>query len=440
MMMSSALSRSAALLKGPIARGSIIGLIVRLGGLALMFLQAVIAARILGAQGFGVVTLLLAIAQIAASVVLMGYGSFAVAEIARGARPGAFIKHGAKRIIALSLIVLPIAFGIASFFLNGLELHIGLPLLLSIPVLAGIQLLRGVTLGLGRAFWGVAPGELIRPALLVASLIIAAIFAHADSAAFIALYLITAMIALGFACFGIGSFGGSGEKPVSTTAQFNQDQWDRAALPFLGIHLASILQVELATLMLGFFAGPEAVGLFQPIARISMLLMLPTYALSLAFNPRISKLYNDGDMAKIGALAHKHTRAASALVALGGVAIGLFAPWILWLFGHEFTGAAPLVWLLVAGRIVLAACGPGAEILAMTGHSTRALKCLVASLSIEAVLGAILIPDYGLWGAAIALGIGLGVRGILLAIACSKALNIGLVQFWRAPGKLSPSP
>ncbi|MEP0392202.1 MAG: oligosaccharide flippase family protein [Erythrobacter sp.] len=423
------LSRGITLLKGPVARGSIIGLGLRLGGLGLMFAQAVIAARLLGAQDYGVVTLLLAIAQIAAAVTLMGYGSFATAEVARGVKlkqfgiRRKFLNHAAMRIAGASILVLPLAYVMGFYWLDGLKWQLAIPLLIAIPVLAAIQLLRGVALGLGRPFWGVVPGEVLRPALLVATLIAAAFFVKSSSATFVTLYMATAVIALVIALPTVTSRKdepqASGELDISAPRQ-----WDRAALPFMGIHLASILQLELATLMLGLMAGPEAVGLFQPISRLSMLLMLPIYALSVAFNPKIAGLYAEGETEAIEDLAGKHTVAATLLIALGGLAIGLAAPLLLSLFGKEFVSAAPLVWFLVAGRFVHAACGPGAELLAMTQNSGKAFRCLVMGIAAEACIAAVLIPIYGLIGAAIAVAFGLSARSIALLVTTIKVLKI----------------
>lgn len=444
MQVASALSNAIAVVKGPIASGSIIGLALRLSGLALMFAQAVIAARLLGAADYGVVTLLLAIAQIASAIVLFGYGSYAVAEIPRAMKLGdtaivsRFLRQAINRIAVLSLLLAPLAYGLGVALLGKIDWALALGFLIVIPVLAGIQLVRGISLGLGRPAWGIAPGEVIRPALLVCALITTAAFAKASSASFIALYMVTAALALGMALPGLKGSNRTGT-PAPVSSQVDKRTWDRAALPFLGIHLASILQLELATLMLGLLADPEAVGLFQPIARIAMLLTLPTYALSLAFNPRVAELYAEGDRAQIKSLAQKHTLVATVLVGLAGLAIGLGAPFLLWLFGAEFTHAAPLLWFLVGGRLVQAACGPGAELLAMTGRSNRALRCLAINLALEAGLALLLIPAYGLTGAAIAVALGLVVRGILLAAASRSALGIGFSDFWRRPEGAAPS-
>jgi len=403
-----------------------------------MFVQTVLAARLLGAEQYGVVTLLLAIVQIAAAFALMGYGSFAVAEIPRGAKQGKILIHAAKRIAGVSLLVLPATYWVSVSLMGQLEWYIALPLLLCIPVLAGIQLFRGVALGLGRPYWGVAPGEVIRPAVLVTALLISSVLTNFNSALFITLYMATAVIALMVALPGIHRRDGE-PTPYGADGAPDPKGWDRAALPFLGIHLATILQVELAALMLGIFSTPEAVGLFQPIARISMLLTLPAYALSVSFNPKIAELYAQGNTQDIQALARKHTLAATGVVTLAGVVMGLAAPLLLWLFGSKFTAAAPLVWFLVAGRIALSACGPGSELLAMTGRSNHALKCLALSLLAEAALAAILIPTYGLTGVVIAVALGLALQGALLAASTRSALKIGLVEFWKPPPKPAPS-
>jgi len=445
MQVSTLLARRIAVLKGPVARGSIVGLTLRLCGLALMFAQAVIAARLLGAEDYGVVTLLLAIVQIAAAFALLGYGSFAMAEVPRSLKRGhhaiarKIASHGHGRIIGLSLIVMPLTFGTAVYLLGALPWEIAVPLLSTIPALASIQLLRGIALGLARPFWGIAPGEVIRPGLLVAALIVTAFFAEASSALFLTLYMVTALIAVAVAVPTIRQNKAPSHDREQSASTPDEDQWDRGALPFLGLHLVSILQIELATLMLGLLATPEDVGLFQPIARISMLLMLPLNAMGIAFSPRVSGLYSEGKIDQIKAIARMHTLTATGFLILGGLVIGLIAPYLLLLFGAEFTSAAPLVWFLVAGRIVQAACGPGMELLGMTGNTNRANSSIAISIGAEALFAAVLIHIYGLTGAAIAAGIGLALRGILLAAASRSALNIGLTEFWRARAKPAPS-
>jgi O-antigen/teichoic acid export membrane protein len=410
-----------------------------------MFAQAVIAARLLGAEDYGIVTLLLAIAQIASAFALLGYGAFAMAEVARGLKRGhhaiarLLSVHGHGRILALSLIVMPLAYGCGAYLLGGLSWEIAVPLLITIPALASIQLLRGIALGLSRPFWGVAPGEVFRPGLLVAALIGAALFAEASSALFITLYMATALIAAAIAFPTIRQSKDSSRSTSSADSPLDKSQWDRGAIPFLGLHLVSILQIELATLMLGLLATPEDVGLFQPIARISMLLMLPLNAMGIAFSPRVSGLYAEGKTNQIKAIARVHTLTATGLLILGGLVIGLIAPYLLLLFGSEFTAAAPLVWFLVAGRVVQAACGPGMELLGMTGNTNRANSSIAMSIGAEAVLAFLLIPIYGLTGAAMAAGLGLALRGVLLAAASHSALNIGLAELWRPSPKHAPS-
>lgn len=442
MPLSSLFSRGLAVVKGPVARGSIIGLGLRLCGLGLMFAQAIIAARLLGAEDYGVVTLLLAIAQIGAAFALLGYGAFSMAEVPRGLKRGqdAIAKrlavHGAGRIAGLSVILAPIAYASSVLLLGDLSWEVILPLLVTIPALAAIQLLRGIALGLSRPFWGVLPGEVIRPGLLVAAMVSTALYVEVSSPIFIALYMGTAVLAA------LVAFPTIRTKPAErevTPAPIDKSHWDNNALPFLGLHLVSILQIELASLMLGLLATPEDVGLFQPIARISMLLMLPLYAMGIAFSPRVSGLYAEGKIDQIKAIARMHTQTATGLLIAGGIAIGLAAPYLLLLFGAEFTAAAPLVWILVAGRIVQAACGPGMELLGMTANTSRANSSIAISVAAEAVIAALLIPALGITGAAVAAGLGLALRGVLLAAASRSALNIGLLEFWRTAPRPAPS-
>lgn len=429
MTLGASLKAARAHLAGPIARSSISGAAVRLGGMALMFVQAIIAARLLGAGDYGVVTLLLAIAQLASAFALFGFGSLAVAVVARRREAGdatigiTFARHAMPRIALLSLAVAPLSCFAAYFLIGPLPAAMAVPLLLVIPILAAIQLLRGVAVGLGRPLWAQVPGELVRPSLLVLALLGFFMLGDIDAMLFVLLYMVAAVIALIIAAPSIRAPLGQRHTDSRVTRD-DKLGWNAQALPFLGVHLASILQLELATLLLGALASPEAVGLFQPIARISMLLMLPFYALSLGFNPKVAALHASGKHEELSSLARKHTRAATLVVAAMGAAIGFASPLLLLLFGKEFAVAAPLVWLLVLGRVIQAVCGPGHELLTMTGHQDKALQCILASIFVESCLGVLLIPKFGLCGAAVALMLGISLRSALLAIKSQRVIGV----------------
>ena len=78
----------------------------------------------------------------------------------------------------------------------------------------------------------------------------------------------------------------------------------------------------------------------------------------------------------------------------------------------------------------MTAFGPAGPLLTMTGQAGKALAALAISLVLEALLAVILIPTFGLEGAAISVAVGLVIRGLLLARASRSVMNLGLTHFW----------
>jgi len=435
MRLNAAAERAIAQLRGPIARSSIAGAAIRAAGMTVMFLQAVLLARFLGAENFGVVTLLLAILQIAAALVLGGLGSLAVAELpartAQGWRNVAqrFHRYGFGRIFGASIVASPILL-LAVWFLTGAtNVLLSISLLVSVPAMAGILLSRGIALGLGRPITAQLPGELIRPILLVAALTGVWTFGALDTTIFMVLFAITA-----WAAFGIGRLvqETSAQSLFLPSDQTHASEWSKAARPFLWLHLLTILQFELATLMLGLFASPEEVGLFQPIARIAMVMLIPIQALGLAFNPRIARLHAENNQTEIAHLARKWTFYATGMMVLGGLLIGLVATPLLSIFGPEFVGNHTIIWVLIGARILHAACGPGFELLTMTGHANLGARAQTYGLAFEAAAAASLIPHFGMAGAALAIVIGMIIRCALLCLWSRQKLGLGITSFWSA--------
>jgi len=106
-------------------------------------------------------------------------------------------------------------------------------------------------------------------------------------------------------------------------------------------------------------------------------------------------------------LAWKRHRRASILMA--AVAVPLVAIMILVpeqllgiAFGPEFVIAAPALAIMAGGQLVVALRGPIGAMLSMSGNEPAQLKLTLAGFALLLVLAYVLIPMYGLTGAALA--------------------------------------
>ena len=163
-------------------------------------------------------------------------------------------------------------------------------------------------------------------------------------------------------------------------------------------------------LFIGFFLPTEYVGVYQAITQISVLFTTILTAFSMIFAPMIADLYQAGDIQRLGRLYSISTKWGLYL-SLPILLVVVFYPdeVMKTLFGSEYSGGAlPLVILSITQIISVGSGGVG-YLLVMTDHQNHLLLTSIGSLITNLTLNWLLIPGYGLVGAAVATGIAIGV-------------------------------
>lgn len=400
----------AALRKGPIARGALSIIAIRVTAIGLWFLQAVLMARLLGPGGYGVVAVALSVVAIAATVTMLGLGQLAVREVAQlsaredwGGLRG-FLRFSTLTVFAFSTLA---AIGIAvlaaatELFDPAFRTEIMLATLL-VPLVAMLLVLRGGCQGFGRIVAAQAPGELLQPGILVGALGLLLLTATAlTTTDYIAIAIAAALAATITAAASLRRIV-TMIVPASRSRMAPRD-WGRAAAPFLGITVFGIVGTEANTLILGGMAGPVEAGLFQPIARIALIMMIATEAVSMPLAPRLAEMWERRDLQGIRRL-FRH----STVVAVGGtvavsIALLVLAPYILGAFGRDFlVNEHLLVWIALA-QILNAACGAAGLLLAMAGKMKLRILAQGVTMAVQICFGLVLIGPYGAEGATAAL-------------------------------------
>ena len=154
-------------------------------------------------------------------------------------------------------------------------------------------------------------------------------------------------------------------------------------------------------LMLPGSRGAVAAGLFEIARKISTVPHIVRQAFQYVLGP-LSSAQAQADRAAIAPLYRFASRVSTALVVpLGGLLIFAGAD-ILSIYRPEVREALPLLWILVAARVLEAIVGPAATIVEMTGHRILPLVNSFAAVALWAVLAYLLIPDRGALGMAAA--------------------------------------
>ena len=137
-------------------------------------------------------------------------------------------------------------------------------------------------------------------------------------------------------------------------------------------------------------------------AKTMALVMFVHYAVGSAAAHRFSALKARGDDAGLTRAVRDGVRwtflpslaAALVLLALGKP--------LLWLFSPDFTKAYPVMAILVVGFLARASVGPAEFLLNMLGQQRMVAAVAVSAAVLDLMMCALLIPRFGMIGAAIA--------------------------------------
>lgn len=214
--------------------------------------------------------------------------------------------------------------------------------------------------------------------------------------------------------------------------------WRRRHLAFGGRGLVNgvLLETHLRVdvIALGYFVSDRMVGIYAfAMLFAEAVYQVPVVIRTVAY-PRIVRLAGAGDRAALAALARHISRSGGVACAVSAAAVAVAYPILAPRFDPAFLeGVFPLQ-LLLAGMVVYAFVIPFDQLLLQSGFPGRQSLMMAAYVSINVVLNLVLIPSYGLAGAAAATSVSLVTAGLLLLAASWAWLGYrGSVLLYRRP-------
>jgi O-antigen/teichoic acid export membrane protein len=183
------------------------------------------------------------------------------------------------------------------------------------------------------------------------------------------------------------------------------------------------------TILLGIFRTTGEVGVYNVATRLVALATFVMGPITTAFAPRIAHLHH---RRRMSTLQHTYRAATGWIVRLSlpAFVVLLALPReLLGYLGKGFAVGATVTMVLAAGKLVDAATGPCAMVLNMAGRPAVNMLDNVAVLVGNIVLNLVLIPRYGIVGAAIAWAISLSA--VNLARVGQVWFLLGMLPFSR---------
>lgn len=417
-----------ALLSGPIAKATILSLAIQVGAIAFGVVQAILTARLLGPEGYGVVAYVFSLSLLLATLALLGTEQLAVREVARlralddEASLAGFLRGIRRPVLWACVIGFAVTVLLMPYFRAGDENFKGAVwfTVLLFPLVAFTLQNQGILRGYGRVAMAQTPFQILRPALTVIVLVTVWAFGLRITPN---AYLVTVAFGTGLA-FSLTVFALSKLPQSEQGGAAKLDGFANMAAPFFLITVFGLLLREISTLMLAWWSTAEETGLFQPIARIAPLLVLGSQAAAMLYAPRVSELWATGEKERLARITRTFTWTTTGFsVAMAVVVLGL-GEFILGLFGKAFTVNTAALWWIAAAQIVNAACGPVGFLLTMTNRASAAVWPQLAGVVVNIALSILLIPTQGAYGAAIAMSAGIVTWNIAMLVNVRR--NLGM--------------
>ena len=390
--------------------------------MSLNFVLTVTLSRALGVTGYGAYAFAFAWATALSSAAVLGLSPLVVRNVAAYAVDGSWglmrglLRRANQTVVVSSSAILAIA-AVAAWLMQS-ETDLLYPFwlgLLLVPLIALTSLRQAAMQSLGRIIAGRVPEAILAPAVVVAlSVLLAVVLGDAFSAT----WAMAVHVAAFAAAFGVGAYLLRRTLPAavrSSPAKYETRRWGRSALPLFMATGIGALSAPLGTILLGIMGGAAEAGTYAVAARVAIFTSFLALAASYPLMPAIARLHASGERAALQRLLSRTTQMIFALSVPVALLLIVFAKPILSIFGSEFGAGVDALRILVLGELLKLSAGFGGIALLMTGNESGMPKSLVFGVTVNGVLGVLLIPTWGVVGAAVATSAGVVISAFMMA-------------------------
>ena len=394
-----------------LAQGASLSLFGRISGRTLHLLTQISVGRFFGPEAYGLFAIGLTIFRISGLISVLGMDTSVL-------RFG--VRHKADSRGRLSWVLLV---GIGAPLLIGTT--VGIAIFLAAPWLASVvfdkpsleQVIRLFALGIGplaglqvaaaatriskrMQFW-VLSEELTQPALALLLTLVAALLGLGILGA-VAAIVISVGVALIVALYYVRKlFPGVLARSASLRGPWRE--FLTYSITVSGSRISIALMYWMDRLVLGSFWPAEVVGVYQAAAQSAILFAIILTSFNRIFTPLVADLWHRGELIRLEAVYRISTK-WGLYMSLPLFVVVWSAPGLVLsaVFGPEYALGALSLRILALGQLINVGTGGVGLMLAITGHQRRWVLTAIAAFAADVVLLLILIPRYGMLGAAIA--------------------------------------
>ncbi len=406
-----------------IAKGAGVSFVGAFVGLALGYLSRMIIARWLGASDYGLISLGYAAMMIATTLSLVGLpaGIQRYVSFYKG-------KGDKKRIKGTIFGALKISFPLSLFFAflffsyaDWISIHVFhspelTPVLrifaIAIPFSVLTNNLISVTIGFQDIRYRVYANDLFQNVFKLAAIValLALGFGVIGAAwGWAVAIILTPFLAFYFLEKKVFPIVNAKVKAISIDKELFSFSW-----PLIFTTVAGMVMGWMDTLMLGYFLSASAVGIYNAALPTAGLLTAATKSIAVLFIPVASELYARNRKDELKSIYNVVTKWTLSIALPGFLLMALFSESIITImFGAEYVGGATALSILAFAFFLASVLGHANYVLQTYGRTRIIMKGYFIGAGVNFILNLLLIPRYGINGAAIATGFSYALMGVL---------------------------
>lgn len=183
--------------------------------------------------------------------------------------------------------------------------------------------------------------------------------------------------------------------------------------PMIIANFTQYINLWTALIVLGIFTSAGEVGIYDVASRTATLSALVLISFGGIFSPMISSLHQQGLTNDLGYLYRDVSRWTFTGALVFFLITALLAKDIMAFFGQDFIIGWPVIVIVAAAQLFNSSVGPTARVLAMTGRQRMVMTATVSSAIVAVAANLLLVPPFGIFGAAIATATALVVSNTL---------------------------
>ncbi|WP_027167400.1 lipopolysaccharide biosynthesis protein [Mesorhizobium sp. WSM3224] len=422
--------------RGEAGRMSLIAFSIRIVSAFIAFVSQVLMARWMGSFEYGISVLVWVTMVIVGNIACLGFHTSVIRFIPEYRERGMLAElRGivlASRLFVLIASTLIAGLGALGVWLcsGWIESYYVIPFILGViclPMIALGDLMQGLARANSWALLALSPTYLVRPVLILAfmALMLAMHYVPDAKTAIFASIAATYVTTLGQ----LMAVTSRMEKKIPAGPMaVHFGHWILVSLPIFLVEGFFFLLTNADVLMVGAYLKPNDVAVYFATVKTLALVHFVYFAVKAGVAQRYAQ-FTHGEPHRLAAFARETvswTFWPSLLMALLVLALG--EPMLV-LFGPEFTAGYPLLFLLVLGVVARAAVGPCESLLTMSGNQNICAAVYAMTLALNISLNVLLIPLFGLWGAAIATSLAMVFEASALSFTVWRKLGIVMAIF-----------